>query len=91
MLVLALAGVAPEAIAADYVLSDERLRPLYLSRGEEDEAPKIAAYLREQGTTANDLIVEFLAAVDVEATLLSAGLEPQDLTALRRRLVPDDT
>ncbi len=86
MLVLALAGVEPEAIAADYALSDERLRPLYLSRGEEDEAPKIAAYLRERGTTASDLIVELLANLDAEATLLGAGLEPDDLAALRRRL-----
>ncbi len=86
MLVLALAGVEPEAIAADYALSDERLRPLYLSRGEEDEAPKIAAYLRERGTTASALIVELLANLDAEATLLGAGLEPEDLAALRRRL-----
>jgi len=86
MLVLALAGAEPEAIAADYALSDERLRPLYLSRGEEDEAPKIAAYLREQGTTATGLIVELLAAVDVEGTLLDAGLDPGDVAALRRRL-----
>jgi protein tyrosine/serine phosphatase len=86
MLVLALAGVEPEAIAADYALSDERLRPLYLSRGEADEAPKIAAYLREQGTTATDLIVGLLATVDVKATLLGAGLDPGDVASLRRRL-----
>jgi len=42
--VLSLVGVEPEAIAADYALSDERLRPLYLARGEEDEAPKIAEF-----------------------------------------------
>jgi protein-tyrosine phosphatase len=88
MLVLALAGVEPEAIAADYVLSDERLRPLYLSRGDEDEAPKIAAFLRDQGTTATELIVELLAGFDVETALLDAGLTAQDVTALRRRLRP---
>jgi protein-tyrosine phosphatase len=87
MLVRALAGVEHPAIAADYDLSDERLRPLYLSRGEVDEAPKIAAFLREQGTTASDLIVDLLAAVDVEVTLLDAGLEPRDITALRRRFL----
>lgn len=86
MLLLALAGVEPEAIAADYALSDERLRPLYLSRGEEDEAPKIAAYLGEQATTASALILELLAALDVEATLLAAGLEQEDVEALRHRL-----
>jgi hypothetical protein len=86
MLVLALAGVDPGAIAADYVLSDERLRPLYLARGEEDEAPKIAAFLRERGTSAGELIVELLAGLDVEATMLEAGLDPGDVSALRCRL-----
>jgi hypothetical protein len=89
MLVLAFAGVEPAAIAADYALSDERLRPLYLSRGDEDEAPKIAAFLREQGTTATELIVELLADFDLEATLLDTGLTADDITALRCRLLAD--
>src|SRR6185312_489898 len=87
MLVLALAGVEPEEIAADYALSDARLRPLYLSRGEADEAPKIAAFLREQGTTATELIVGLLAEFDVEASLRDAGLGEDDLAALRGRLL----
>lgn len=87
MLVLALAGVEPEAIAEDYALSDGRLRSLYLSRGQEDEAPKIAAFLRDRGTTAGELIVELLTTFDVEGTLRGAGLEEQDLDALRERLV----
>jgi protein-tyrosine phosphatase len=89
MLVLALAGVEPEAIAADYALSDARLRPLYLSRGEEDPAPKIAKFLSEQGTTASELIVDLLAEFDIEATLLDAGLTANDVDALRRRLVAE--
>jgi protein-tyrosine phosphatase len=87
LLVLALSGVEPEAIAADYALSDERLRPLYLSHGQEDEAPGIAEFLRGQGTTATALIVELLASFDVEASLLEAGLEGRDVDGLRRRLV----
>ncbi|MFT3866445.1 MAG: tyrosine-protein phosphatase [Solirubrobacterales bacterium] len=87
ILVLALAGVAPATIAADYALSDECLRPLYLSQGGEDEGPKIAAFLRERGTTATELIVELLAAFDVEAALSAAGLTEADLAALRRRLL----
>ena len=89
LLVLALAGVEPEAIAADYALSDARLRPLYLSRGDEDEGPKIAAFLGEQGTTATELIVGLLAGFDLEATLLEAGLSAADVAALRRRLLAD--
>jgi hypothetical protein len=88
MLVLALAGVELEAIAADYALSDERLRPLYRSRGEEDEAPKIAEFLRGRGTTAGEVIVELLAELDVVGTLRDAGLETRDVAALRRRLMP---
>jgi protein tyrosine/serine phosphatase len=89
MLVLALAGVEPATIAADYALSDERLRPLYLSRGDEDEAPKIAAFLRDKSTTATELIIELLTTFDVEATLLDAGLTAADVTALCRRLLTD--
>lgn len=88
MLVLALAGVAPEEIAADYALSDERLRPLYLSRGRPDEAPGIAEFLRGQGTTATELIVDLLATFDLEAALRDAGLERDDTEALRERLLP---
>lgn len=87
MLVLALAGVDSEAIAADYVLSDARLRRLYLSRDQEDEAPKIVAFLRDQGTTATELIVALLTEFDVEATLRAGGLSEADLAALRARLV----
>lgn len=87
MLVLALAGVEPEAIAADYALSDERLRPLYRSRGQEDEGPAIAEFLRSQGTTATELIIEILTTFDLEATLLEAGLSEHDIAALRQRLV----
>jgi protein-tyrosine phosphatase len=87
MLVLSLAGVDPEAIAADYALSDARLRPLYLSRGEEDEAPKIAEFLSGQGTTASEVIVELLAEFDIEGALRGAGLSADDVAALRARLV----
>jgi hypothetical protein len=78
MLVLALGGVEPEAITADYALSDERLGSLYLSRGDEDEAPRIAAFLRDKSRTATELIIELLTTFDVEATLLDAGLTAAD-------------
>jgi hypothetical protein len=37
------------------------------------------------------VIVELLATLDVEATLLAAGLPPPNVAALRRRLVADVT
>ena len=52
MLVLALAGVEPGEIAADYALSDARLRPLYLARGEADEGTADRRLPARAGTTA---------------------------------------
>jgi hypothetical protein len=68
-------------------LSDERLRPLYLSQGQEDEAPAIAEFLRGRGTTATAVIVDTLATLDVEATLPEAGLKEREIAVLRQRLV----
>jgi protein-tyrosine phosphatase len=72
MLLLALAGVSPEEIAADYCLSGQ---------GEGD------AFLAEHGTSATDVIVATLAELDVEAYLLAAGATDADLAALRRRML----
>jgi protein-tyrosine phosphatase len=72
MVLLALAGVAPEEIAADYCLS------------ERDEGD---AFLAERGTSASEVIVATLAELDVEAYLRAAGVGDADLAALRERLV----
>jgi protein tyrosine/serine phosphatase len=87
LLLLALAGVAPAAIAADYALSGARLRALYAARGEEDQGELLEAFLAERGTTAQALVVALLAELDVEALLRAGGLSGEDLAALRRRLL----
>ncbi|HEY2717732.1 MAG TPA: tyrosine-protein phosphatase [Solirubrobacterales bacterium] len=87
MLLLALLGVAPETIAADYLLSAERLRSLYRARGEADQAPELEATLRDRGTTAQQVIAGTLREVDVEATLRSGGLSSADVERLRARLL----
>lgn len=88
MVLLTLAGVDPDEIAADYALSAERLRPLYAAQGRDDENAVLEAFLlRERGTTAEQAIVETLASVDVERQLLEGGLTTDDLVALRTRLV----
>jgi protein-tyrosine phosphatase len=87
MLVLALAGVTAEDIAADYVLSAERLRARYAARGEEDQGPLLEGFLADRGTTAGELIFTTLASLDVEARLIDAGLTGDDVAALRRRLL----
>lgn len=86
MILLALAGVSPDEIAADYALSDKRLRPLYESRGEEDQAPLLKAFLRQRGTTAEQVVVDTLESMDIEAQLLAGGLAQANLDTLRTRM-----
>lgn len=86
MLLLALAGVRAEEIAADYALSFERLPG---PRGAEDPGPELRAFLRERGTTAEALILELLASLDVEAYMRSAGLSEGRIARLRERLLDD--
>ena len=90
MLLLKLVGVPSQVIAADYALSMERLPARYAARGEEDQGPLLQSYLREQGTSAETLIVDLLEGLDVEAHLVRAGLTADDIAALRSRLLGDE-
>ena len=76
MLVLALAGVVPEEIAADYALSADC----------RDPNPELDAFLAGEGMTTSDAIIAVLAALDAEGYLRAAGVGEDDLAALRRRL-----
>ncbi len=87
MLLLALVGVAPQDIAADYALSHQRLRARYAARGEDDQGPQLESFLASKGTTATELITAILAGLDVETRLRDAGLTDQALVTLRHRLV----
>lgn len=87
MLVLALVGVSPEEIAADYLLSRESAKALNAARGRKDDGPLLDDFLAAQGTSAGEVIVELLADLDVDACLAAGGLTPGDVDALRRRLL----
>jgi protein tyrosine/serine phosphatase len=87
LLVLTLAGVDPDAIADDYVLSEERLRAKYAAAGEPDQAPVLNGYLAQQGTTARAALLRVLDGLDLEAHLGAAGLTAADVAALRARLI----
>jgi protein-tyrosine phosphatase len=87
MLLLALAGVAPEDVAADYALSAERLRSRYAWIGEPDQGPELDRFLSDRGTCARELIVSMIGSIDIEATLRRGGLSGADIAALRERLV----
>jgi protein-tyrosine phosphatase len=90
LLLLALAGVGPEAIAADYDLSAGALKALFAEMGTEDQGPAIAALLAERGTTTAAAIRDTLEGFDVERYLLDAGVGGSDLDDIRHRLTNRD-
>ena len=75
MLLLALVGVAPDDIAADYALSPDTWREECLAR---------------EHTSAHEVILATLASIDIEAYLRAGGLSPVDLAAVRTRLLEPD-
>jgi protein tyrosine/serine phosphatase len=87
LMLLALAGVAAEDIAADHALSNERLRPLWARLGVADQVTAVAELATRHGTTAEASLLETLAAVDAEAYLRAAGVSADDLAAVRARLL----
>ncbi|MEV0380285.1 tyrosine-protein phosphatase [Nonomuraea sp. NPDC050643] len=85
LLLLALAGVAPGHILADYERSTARLSRLYALLGEPDDALRVQARLDAAGTTTAQVVGALLAELDVEACLTAGGLTPSELAALRER------
>jgi hypothetical protein len=81
-LLLALAGVTPEAIAQDWWLSVDRLRP---------RDPSYEQVLREvldrEATNVGATIAEILRTTDVVERLLEGGLSAEQLHTARRRLL----
>ncbi|MEA2136136.1 MAG: protein-tyrosine phosphatase [Solirubrobacteraceae bacterium] len=75
ILLLALAGVGPEEIAADYALSEDRV-----------PFGRVGTFYEDNGTSAAEVIGAMLAELDVEAYLRAAGVGAGDLAAIRARL-----
>ncbi|MFN8633156.1 MAG: tyrosine-protein phosphatase [Chloroflexota bacterium] len=87
LVLLALHGVSPDDIADDYALSAERLRARFTHEGRPDEDHGAQEQLREAGTTARAVILATLAELDAPAYLQAAGLSPEQIAALRSRLL----
>jgi protein-tyrosine phosphatase len=86
LLLLALAGVTPEAIAADYALSFGQLDRLYATLGVERDEPDMDDYLRDRGTTVSETITSLVRDLDVPGYLAAAGVSAADIGELRGRL-----
>jgi len=87
ILLLALAGVRPEEIAADYELSAAGARELAARSGDAEGVELVEDFLRARGTTAGELVLSLLASTDVESLVRAGGLTDAELAALRARLV----
>ena len=75
LLLLSLAGVAPEEILADYQLSVD---------------PEREEILANHGTTTRDVILKTVEALNAEKYLLEGGLSRTDINLLRTRLLTTD-
>lgn len=87
LLLLALAGVTPEAIVADYELTFGQLAPLYAALGLEQDESDVGEYLKSRGTTVSETITGLICDLDVAEYLSAAGVCGADIDALRRRLL----
>jgi protein-tyrosine phosphatase len=87
LLLLSLAGVAPEAIVADYELTFGQLAPLNAALGLEQGEFDVRGYLKSRGTTVSGAITSLLRDLDVTEYLGDAGVSGDDIDALRRRLL----
>ncbi|MGW4486313.1 tyrosine-protein phosphatase [Amycolatopsis sp. NPDC004368] len=85
LLLLALADVEPAAIAADYDLSTEAVRPLYAALGVEDQGPLIKSVLDRRATTTTAALLTTLDGLDARQCLAAAGAAALD--EIRSRLV----
>jgi protein-tyrosine phosphatase len=87
LLLLALLGVSPDEIAADYALSAERLRLRFASEGRADEDVAAQEHLRKASTSTRAAILTTLAGLDAPAYLRAGGLRPDQQATIIRRLL----
>lgn len=87
LILLALADVEPEEIAADHELSTDRLRPAWTALGMSDHTETLAKVIADRNTTARDSILSTLVGLDPEKYLRDAGVTSEDIHSLRARLI----
>lgn len=89
MLILAICGISPEDIVADYELTTQRLQtPLARRLGRQDDTNAIREVLQRHGyPSVRSALLDTLAKVDVLAHLRDGGLSDADVVAVRRRLL----
>jgi protein-tyrosine phosphatase len=87
LLVLALAGIPPDAIADDYELSARELPALFAALGEQDQARRVGGELIRHGTRARAAVLDAIAGLNIAGHLRGGGLRDADIAALRARML----
>lgn len=89
MFILAICGVSPEDIVADYELTIQRRQtPLARKLGRQDDTNAIREVLQRHGySSVRSALLDTLAKVDVLARLRDGGLSDAEVMAVRRRLL----
>ena len=90
LVLLALAGVTSDEIAADHELSTTRMPLLLAKLGRAGEESAVHAILARANTTNAEAIAATLDGFDVESYLRDAGLRDRELAAIRARLLGED-
>ena len=86
-LLLGVAGVGADDIAADYAFSAERLQPLYDEWLRTAQDPRERARLERENVSEASAMLAVLEDLDVDAYLLDAGATHDDLERVRERLL----
>lgn len=88
MFILAICGVSPEDIVADYELTVQRLQtPLARKLGREDDTIAIQEVLRRNGyPSLRSALLDTLTKVDILTRLRDGGLSDADVVTIHRRM-----
>ncbi|MFK0247558.1 tyrosine-protein phosphatase [Amycolatopsis azurea] len=86
LVLLTLAGAAPEEIVADYLLTFDRMKQRHDELGFRDQLTAVAELLEARGTTFEASLTSTITSLTMPDYLLANGLSDAELAALRTRL-----
>jgi protein-tyrosine phosphatase len=86
MVLLTLAGAAPDEIIADYLLTYDRMKERYAEIGARDQFAAVTELMTRYDTTIEDSLTSTITSLTMPDYLLDNGLTASEVTALRTRL-----
>jgi protein-tyrosine phosphatase len=86
LVLLTLAGAAPEDIVADYLLTYDRMKPRYDELGVRDQLTAVTELLAAHDTTIEASLTSTIASLPLPDLLLENGLSETELAALSARM-----